>query len=84
MWMQVTDFKHGSVWPIMVVSYETLRKFADKLAGHCDILICDEGHRQASRPCNGLSQAACVSCKWLCKLLVSSSGSLLVRKPCRS
>jgi len=27
------------------VSYETLRKFADGLAGFCDVLICDEGHR---------------------------------------
>ncbi len=43
--VQVTDFKHGSMWPIMVVSYEILRKFADALAGFCDVLICDEGHR---------------------------------------
>lgn len=43
--LQVTDFKHGSVWPIMIVSYETLRKFADGLAGFCDVLVCDEGHR---------------------------------------
>ena len=46
--VQVTDFKHGKQWPIMVVSYETLRKFADGLAGFCDILICDEGHRYAA------------------------------------
>lgn len=43
--VQVTDFKHGKQWPIMIVSYETLRKFADGLAGFCDVLICDEGHR---------------------------------------
>ena len=43
--LQVTDFKHGTLWPIMIVSYETLRKFADGLAGFCDVLICDEGHR---------------------------------------
>lgn len=43
--VQVTDFKHGKQWPIMIVSYETLRKFADSLAGFCDVLICDEGHR---------------------------------------
>ena len=49
--LQVTDFKHGSVWPIMLVSYETLRKFADGLAGFCDVLICDEGHRQALPLC---------------------------------
>lgn len=45
--LQVRDFKHGTVWPIMIVSYETLRKFAEDLAGFCDVLICDEGHRQA-------------------------------------
>ena len=45
--LQVRDFKHGTVCPIMIVSYETLRKFADGLAGFCDVLICDEGHRQA-------------------------------------
>lgn len=45
--LQVRDFKHGTVWPIMIVSYETLRKFAEGLAGFCDVLICDEGHRQA-------------------------------------
>lgn len=43
--VQVTDFKHGKQWPIMIASYETLRKFADGLAGFCDVLICDEGHR---------------------------------------
>ena len=43
--IQVTEFKHGKQWPIMIVSYETLRKFADGLAGFCDVLICDEGHR---------------------------------------
>lgn len=44
--LQVTDFKHGSMWPVMLISYETLRKYADGLGGFCDLLICDEGHRQ--------------------------------------
>ncbi|KAK9809182.1 hypothetical protein WJX72_010957 [[Myrmecia] bisecta] len=42
---QVIDFKHGAIWKMMVVSYETLRKFSDQLAGLCDLLVCDEGHR---------------------------------------
>ncbi|KAK9822627.1 hypothetical protein WJX81_000343 [Elliptochloris bilobata] len=45
---QVTDFKHGTVWKLLIVSYETLRKFATHLAGTCDLLVCDEGHRLKS------------------------------------
>lgn len=45
---QVVDFKHGTVWPVMVTSYETLRKHAADLAGCVDLLVCDEGHRCAS------------------------------------
>jgi hypothetical protein len=41
--LQVHDFKHGSVWPVLAVSYETIRKFSKDLAGFCDLLICDEG-----------------------------------------
>ena len=33
------------MWPVMLISYETLRKYAEGLAGFCDVLICDEGHR---------------------------------------
>ena len=58
--MQVTDFKHGTMWPIMIVSYETLRKFADSLAGFCDILVCDEGHRYARVYC--LCRHECNNC----------------------
>lgn len=31
-----------------VISYETIRKHAKDLRGSCDILICDEGHRNES------------------------------------
>ena len=37
--MQVTDFKHGTVWKLLIASYETLRKFTGDLAGMCDILV---------------------------------------------
>jgi len=36
---QVTDFKHGTIWRLMIASYETLRKFAAELAGTCDLLV---------------------------------------------
>ncbi|BDA44096.1 DNA repair and recombination protein RAD54B [Coccomyxa sp. Obi] len=42
---QVLDFKAGTVWKVMVASYETLRKHTDALAGCVDLLVCDEGHR---------------------------------------
>ena len=42
---QVKDFKQGTVWKLLVGSYETLRKFAHELEGCCDLLVCDEGHR---------------------------------------
>ena len=41
----VQDFTAGAIYPVLVTSYETLRIVADQLAGHCDLLICDEGHR---------------------------------------
>ena len=39
MTLQVTDFKHGTVWKLLIASYETLRKFAEELAGTCDMLV---------------------------------------------
>lgn len=42
---QVNDFKHGTVHRVLVISYETVRTFAAQLAGSCDLLVCDEGHR---------------------------------------
>lgn len=41
----MVDFKHGSVYRAVAVSYETLRKHAAELAGCVDLLVCDEGHR---------------------------------------
>ena len=45
----VQDFTAGAIYPVLVTSYETLRLVADQLAGHCDLLICDEGHRCVQR-----------------------------------
>ena len=39
MTLQVTDFKHGTVWKLLIASYETLRKFVGELAGTCDLLV---------------------------------------------
>ncbi len=43
--MQVSDWKHGAIWTVLVASYETVRKYAAELAGTSGLLICDEGHR---------------------------------------
>lgn len=45
----VQDFKLGNIYKILVVSYETLRKHVNELAGVCGLLVCDEGHRYLSR-----------------------------------
>ncbi|WIA33078.1 hypothetical protein OEZ86_006234 [Tetradesmus obliquus] len=42
---KVQDFKLGNVWRLLIGSYETLRKHTEALAGVCDVLVCDEGHR---------------------------------------
>lgn len=42
---QVSDWKHGAIWTVLVVSYESIRKYSNELAGTCGLLICDEGHR---------------------------------------
>lgn len=44
-WMQIIDFKFGSVYKVLVASYEALRNHAADLAGSCGLLVCDEGHR---------------------------------------
>ena len=44
---QVQDFTAGAVFPVLIASYESIRLVADQLAGYCDLLICDEGHRCA-------------------------------------
>ncbi|KIZ01995.1 DNA repair and recombination protein RAD54B [Monoraphidium neglectum] len=43
---QVKDFRLGSVWSVLLASYESMRRFGGELAGCCDLLICDEGHRR--------------------------------------
>lgn len=48
---KMQDFKLGAVWPVLVTSYEVLRKHASDLVGVCDLLVCDEGHRLKS--CGG-------------------------------
>jgi DNA repair and recombination protein RAD54B len=48
---QVADFKLGSVWAVLLASYESMRRFGPDLAGYCDLLVCDEGHRYAARAC---------------------------------
>ncbi|KAL4434006.1 hypothetical protein ABPG75_000447 [Micractinium tetrahymenae] len=61
---QVTDFKHGSVHRVVVVSYETLRKHAADLAGCIDLLVCDEGHRLKSAQGNKtISALASLNCR---------------------
>jgi hypothetical protein len=34
-----------SVWHVLLASYESMRRFGPELAGSCDLLVCDEGHR---------------------------------------
>jgi DNA repair and recombination protein RAD54B len=45
---KVQDFKHGPIFKMLITSYETVRKHAAELAGTCDLLVCDEGHRLKS------------------------------------
>ena len=40
-----TTTRHGTVTPMLIASYELLRKVAPALAGHVDVLVCDEAHR---------------------------------------
>lgn len=37
-----------SVWHVLLASYESMRRFGPELAGSCDLLVCDEGHRLKS------------------------------------
>lgn len=41
-------FKFGAKWPLLITSYELIRRMAKQLSGCCDLLICDEGHRYAT------------------------------------
>jgi len=42
---QLQDFRVSPQLPVLIGSYEAVRKHAAALAGHCDLLVCDEGHR---------------------------------------
>ncbi|MEW5302035.1 MAG: hypothetical protein WDW36_004847 [Sanguina aurantia] len=59
----VQDFKLGNIYKVLVVSYETLRKHVDELAGVCGLLVCDEGHRlkavKGNQTINALLQLRC-------------------------
>eukprot|EP00897_Mesotaenium_endlicherianum_P000660 jgi/Mesen1/10595/ME000852S09900 len=40
------DFTNGAVWPLLITSYELLRKHAHSIAtAKPGLLVCDEGHR---------------------------------------
>lgn len=45
----IRNFKFGLVHKLLIISYELIRKFCKNLAGHCDLLICDEGHRYVGK-----------------------------------
>lgn len=53
----VSNFCVGRNWPLMIVSYELIRKYAPKLKGKCDLLFCDEGHRLKKAQGNQTIQA---------------------------
>ncbi len=42
---QINEFKHGAVYQLLILSYESARQHAPILRGSCDVLVCDEGHR---------------------------------------
>ena len=42
---QLLDLHAVHLFMLQVISYETVRKFAETLAGTCELLVCDEGHR---------------------------------------
>jgi DNA repair and recombination protein RAD54B len=46
--LQVTAFKSGNKWRILIASYENIRKHYELLKGAIDLLVCDEGHRLKS------------------------------------
>ncbi|CAI7739319.1 unnamed protein product [Closterium sp. NIES-54] len=43
---KMVDFKHAVVWPVLITSYDLLRRHAPLLAAAApQLLVCDEGHR---------------------------------------
>lgn len=53
----ISNFCVGRNWPLMIISYELIRKYVAKLAGRCDLLFCDEGHRLKKAQGNQTIQA---------------------------
>lgn len=60
---KIVDFKLGTVWRLLIGSYEALRKHASDLSGAADLLVCDEGHRlkagQGNKTVDALMQLGC-------------------------
>ena len=59
--LQVSDWKFGAIWTVLIVSYESVRKYATQLAGTCRLLICDEGHRHKAAQGNKTIGRLCMS-----------------------
>ena len=55
--VQVTAFKSGNKWRILIASYENIRKHCALLQGAIDLLVCDEGHRLKSAAGNSTMAA---------------------------
>ncbi|KAK9848941.1 hypothetical protein WJX84_006451 [Apatococcus fuscideae] len=60
---QVSDWKFGTIWNVMIASYESIRKYCSQLAGTAGLLICDEGHRlktaQGNKTIDALLKLCC-------------------------
>eukprot|EP00892_Ulva_mutabilis_P003145 jgi/Ulvmu1/12831/UM098_0013.1 len=54
---QVTAFRSGVKWRMLIASYENIRKHCAMLRGAVDLLICDEGHRLKSKTLNSTMKA---------------------------
>lgn len=56
---QVMDFSAGAVYRVAIMSYESVRQHASRLADHVHLLIADEGHRLKSAKVNKTIEALC-------------------------
>lgn len=45
---QVDTFRVSPRFPILIASYESVRRHAKGLSGLCQVLVCDEAHRLKS------------------------------------
>ena len=62
--MQVQSFRHGSLYKVLIGSYEGIRKHTAALAGACDLLVCDEGHRlKAAAGSKTMDSLLALNCK---------------------